>query len=204
MGGFLGIGGSSWKTDRKTELQGFSDLHNVFNFALPFAKSAAQTGANSTAAGTDAMSSSLGYWQKLLSGNRATAQQAVAPEANAAMSQADAQKRQLASSGTARGGGVNAVNQQRDTDTMAKVDNALFGARPQAATQVAKVGSDIAHTGLGQQSIGMDALRTGESTAANITDIARMSRNDSYKINQDMVGKVSTAIENALTQAFAT
>lgn len=204
MGGFLGLGGASWKTDRKTELQGFSDLHNVFNFALPFAKSATQTGANTTAAGTDAMSSSLGYWQKLLSGNRTTAQQAVAPEANAAMSQSDALKRQQASSGTARGGGVNAVNQQRDTDTMSKVDNALFGARPQAATQVASVGNSLARTGLGEQSIGMDALHTASSTGANITDLARMSRNDSYKINQDMVAKASTAIENALTQIFAT
>lgn len=203
MGGFLGIGGSSYKTDRKTELGGFSDLHNVFNFALPFAQSSAATGTATTKAGTDAMSSSLGYWQKLMSGNRTTMQQAVAPETNATLSGADAQKRQLAATGTARGGGVAGVEQQQKDATMAKVDNLLFGARPEAAKESSKIGGDLARVGTSQTSNAINALGLGEETAANITGIAAKSRVDSQAINQDMVGKVTNFIDQALTMAFA-
>src|SRR5271156_690770 len=101
MGGFLNIGNSSTKTDRATERQGFGDLSSVFNFGMPVAQSALG-GANN-------------YYQKLLTGNRATMEQAEAPEINAVQAGADAQKRQLASTGTARGGGTAAASQQRDT-----------------------------------------------------------------------------------------
>jgi hypothetical protein len=188
LGGFLGIGGSSAKTDRKTELKGFGQLDNVFNFALPSAKSSFGKGQESLGKAGD-------YWSKLLSGNRPAMEQAVAPETNAVRAGADASKRNLDASGTARGGGVSAVNQQRETDTMAKIDNLLFGVRPEAAKETAKIGA--AELATASNMLGM-----AENTAGTTTEEARLSRVDSQKINQAIVKQWTQAIEAAM-MAFA-
>ena len=124
---FGNIGGSSAKRDRSEQLDAYTDLRNVFNFSMPQAKAETAAGASDTGAASS-------YWKKLLSGDRPTAMQAIAPEASAATSANDAAKRQLSASGTARGGGATAVNQQRDQDVMGKVDQLLFGARGGAAS----------------------------------------------------------------------
>jgi len=164
-------------------------MKNVFNWALPQGEGAVAKGQEDTGKAGD-------YWSKILSGSRAAVSAAVAPETNAIRSGADARKRQLATSGTARGGGTNAINQQMDTDTASKVDNAIFGARPEAAKEVA---------GIGRTELGAGINLTGMAgeTATNLSDIAMKSRGQSYKINQDMVGKVAGAIENAMVAIFA-
>src|SRR6266446_4756935 len=131
MSGFLGnafslFSHSGAKTDRKKTLEGYGDLSNVFNFGIGSAK-------KEQAAGGDLLGQAGGYYSKLLSGDRAATMQAVAPVANAATSQADAAKRGLAESGTARGGGVNAASQQLDTQTRASIDTAVNQARVEAA-----------------------------------------------------------------------
>src|SRR5277367_3174221 len=155
MGGFLGIGNSAAKTDRSQERQGFGDLSSVFNFGLPQA--------------TSAIGAGLGYNEKLLTGNRATMEQAEAPEINAIHAGADAQKRQLAASGTARGGGTAATSQQRDTGTEAQIDNALMQARPAAAGAEANIGSN--------------ALSTSAGAGTNLTSLASNSRATSNALN---------------------
>src|SRR5271163_1359224 len=155
MGGFLNIGNSATKTDRSNELQGFGDLSSVFNFGMPTAQSALG-GANN-------------YFQKLLTGNRATMEQAEAPEINAVNTGSDAAKRQLAASGTARGGGVAATNQQRDTATRATADNLLMQARPAAAGAEAGIGESALGTSLG--------------AGTNLTSIASNSRATSNALN---------------------
>jgi hypothetical protein len=189
MGGFLGIGHSSAKTDRSIQLGAMQDMKNVFNYALPQAQTAQATGQESLGKAGD-------YWSKILSGSRPAMQQAVAPETNAVRAGADAQKRQLAAMGTARGGGTSAVSQQRDTDTMAKIDNLLFGARPEAAKETAKIGgAELADAS--------SMLGIGATTSTNLANIAMESRGQSQKINQEMVGKVTSAIDNAMMAIFA-
>lgn len=155
MAGFFNIGNSATKTDRSNELSGFGDLSSVFNFGMPVAQSATG-GANN-------------YYQKLLTGNRATMEQAEAPEINAIQAGSDAQKRQLATSGTARGGGVAAANQNRGTTTEAAVDNALMQARPAAAGAEAQIGAGALSTSLG--------------AGTNLTSIASGSRATSNALN---------------------
>src|SRR5208282_3437568 len=120
-------------TDRSFQLQGMKGLTNLFNWGIP--------------AGESATGSALGYWQNLMSGNRTARRAAVAPEINAATATSDASKRQLATSGTARGGGVNATNQTRSTDLMSKVDNLLFGVAPKAAGALGAMGTNTLNTG---------------------------------------------------------
>jgi hypothetical protein len=155
VGGFLNIGNSATKTDRSNELTGFGDLSSVFNFGMPTA--------------TSALGGANNYYQKLLTGNRATMEQAEAPEINAVQAGSDAQKRQLAASGTARGGGVAAANQTRGTTTEAAIDNALMQARPAAAS---------AETGIGE-----NALGTSLGAGTNLTSIASNSRALSNALN---------------------
>ncbi len=188
MGGFLGIGGSASKRDRAEQIRSFEELHNVFNFALPATKAA-------WGAGQEGLQQAGAYWQKLLSGNRPAMLQAVEPEASAVRAQSDAQKRQLAASGTARGGGVAAANQQRETNTMAEIDRMLFGVRPMAARETERIGSTELNAAL-------QALGIGETSAADLGTLALKSRKQSYEINQDMVAKASTAILNVLSSIF--
>lgn len=194
MGGFMGVGGSSAKTDRGTELKGFGDLANIFNFALPQAKTGAATGAATTAAGTGALGDSLDYWKKLMSGNRATMEQAVAPQTNAVQSQADAAKRNQAASGTARGGGTAGVNQQTNDKAMAQIDNMLFGAQTEGAEETAKVGGQLAQTGVAESAIANQTLSIGSQAAQNLTADAGASRMDSYKINKDTQQSIQNEI----------
>jgi hypothetical protein len=130
-------------------------LNNVFNFAMPTAQ--------------QSLGASSNYFNKLLTGSRATMEQAEAPEINAVQAGSDAQKRQLAANTTARGGGVAATNQQRDTSTQAAVDNLLMQARPQAAD---------AEAGIGES-----ALSTSMGTGTNLTSLASNSRATSNALN---------------------
>jgi len=138
VGGLFGIGGSSSKTDRSTTLKGYGALENVFNYAIPSGEAATDT--------------SSAYFSKLLSGDRATAMQAIAPEANAAVAGSDAQKRQQSAMGTARGGGTAGGNQTRQQDVMAQIDNMLFGARSGAAGKLGAMGGQLLSTGGGAAS----------------------------------------------------
>lgn len=199
MGGFLGIGGSSQKTDRKTQLTGFGDLQNLFNFGLDTAKGFLSTGKGDVASGKDALSTSLDYFKKLASGDRAVQAAAIAPETNAALSQQDAARKQRATTGTARGGGGAAAEQTSQDQTMAEIDNFLFGARPAAASKVGDIGGQFAQIGLGEQGLGLGFSNLSEKSASDMTSEAGTSRKTSYEINQDTVGKVTDAIDGILT-----
>jgi hypothetical protein len=165
MSGFLGIGGST-KTDRKETLQGYGDLGNIFNFGISTAKQGIGAAQN--------------YFGKLLSGNRTVAQQAIAPEVNQVNAASDASKRQLATSGTARGGGTAPENQTRQTDVMGQIDNLLFGAQQGAAK--------------GEAQTGEAGLRAGGQAGQDLTADAIKSRQLSYEINSDVAKKVANAV----------
>jgi hypothetical protein len=196
---FGNVGGSSAKTDRSNQLTAFSDLKNVFNWALPFGQQQARTGQATTAAGVQDLGKAGGYFGKLASGDRPTALEAVAPQTNAALAQSDAEKRQLAASGTGRGGGVAGVNQQRDTDLMAKIDNMLFGARTAGAGGLAKVGEAESGVGLGETGQGIQAGSLASSSAGELGREALYSRGQSEQIHQKHVDQLAQSFEDLLS-----
>jgi hypothetical protein len=183
VGGFLGLGGSSYKTDRSMELAGFKDLSNIFNYGM-------QQGGQAIGAGQQNLGAAGNYYQQLLSGNRSAVSAAVAPETNAIRSATDASKRQIATSGSARGGGVNSTNQQVNDKSTAAVDNAIFAARPAAAQGATQVGGT-------ELNAGTNLIGEAANSGANLTDLAEKARGQDYKINQDMVGKVTNFIQEA-------
>lgn len=170
MGGFLNIGGSARKTDRRTQLGGYGALENIFNFAIP--------------AGKEAVGTSLDYWRNLLSGNRAKALQAVAPEVAGATAREDAARRARGAMGTERSGGRAGEEQKSKSGFMARIDNLLFGLRPAAAKEMGSAGAGL--------------LSTGETAATNLTGIASQSRALSEDINMQTQRNVVNAIEGIM------
>jgi hypothetical protein len=129
LSGFLGIGG----VNSKQQNASIGNLQNLFNFGL-------NTGQAGTSAGGANLGTAGSYYSNMLSGSRPAVLQAMAPETNTIQARADAQRRQLAATGTARGGGTAGTNQQQQTDVNAAIDNALFAARPAAAKGLTDVG----------------------------------------------------------------
>jgi hypothetical protein len=187
-------GGGSSKTDRTNTLQGFTNSKNLFNFALPSAEAGAKTGAATTAAGTNAMGSSLDYFKTLMSGNRAATQQAIAPVANQQASAADASRKQLDASGTARGGGVASTNADAKTKQMASIDNLLFGAQTEGAKGTADTSKALAATGTAESSTAAQLLGVGENANANLTANSIDARKNDQAQNADTLANTSDAL----------
>jgi hypothetical protein len=196
------LGGSSANTDRSNQLTAFSDLKNVYNWALPFGQSQARTGQATTAAGTQNLGQAGSYFGKLASGDRSTALQAVAPASNAALAQSDAEKAQLGNMGTARGGGAIGVNQARDTDLMGKIDNMLFGARTAGAQGEAGVGQAQAGIGLGETGQGLQGAGLASGTASELGREALASRGLSNEMHRQAVGDYSNAFGSLIGGLF--
>lgn len=193
MGGIIGgigklFGGSSAKTDRRETLNSYGELNNLYNYGV-------NQGERAQAQGQDLTGQAGAYFTKLLSGNRPAALQAISPVANSATAQADAQKRQIAQSGTARGGGVNEVGQSIDTNRQAAVDNALNQATAGAAGGAAGVGG----TELADAS---RLLGLGETAAADTLHGSIESRPYSYGIHNDTAANAGAFTTQVLSDLF--
>ena len=183
MGGFMGIGGSGAKTDRSWQSSAAGGLKNLFNWGM-------STGTAATSAGLGDLSSAGGFFKQLMSGNRAATNAAMAPQISTANAQADAQRRQQEASGTARGGGTAAVNQQQQSSKLAQIQNMLFGARTGGASELAKVGSAEAGTGVAASNIAGNAA---SSLFSNATDARKQDLAQQQEIGQS-IGQMAAAL----------
>ena len=207
MGGLVSTLGdlfspSSANTDRQTQLKGFGDLSNVFNYGFNTGKTNAATGLNAQQAGLQQLAAPANYYQKLLTGNRAAAMSAVAPTVNAINSQTDAQARQASTMGTARGGGVNAGNQQVDTAKQGAVENAITGAREGAASGATGVAGATAGIGSSIASQALQLLGLGEHAATSMTSLAGDSRATSNALHRQKAQDAQTFANQIAQLAF--
>lgn len=197
MGGWLGIGGSGVKTDRKQQLTGYGDLNNIFNFGMTSGRGEIGAGNQTEAKALEDVGPSSDYYKKLLSGNRTATLQAVAPTVNAANAQEDAAKRGLATSGTARGGGSTSAVESMDTAKQATIDNAITATKPTAAEGELGVAKTEAGVGATQLTAAMNLLGLGSNAATNLTDISSKSRELSNQLNlqtQEQAGQLAGAL----------
>jgi hypothetical protein len=190
--------GSGAKTDRKNQLAGFGDLNNVFNFALPNAEAGYTAGQATQKDALSQLSSPAKYYSDLLSGNRQQTLSAVAPTVNAANAGADAQKKQIANSGTARGGGVNAVGQQIDTNKNAAVDTAVNQAKQGAAAGATQVAGATSKVGDSQLSAALNLLGIGTGAAKSLTSLAGDSRAESNDLHNQNANNAATTVSTLL------
>ena len=117
--------------------------------------------------GMDATGRALDYNLALLSGDKAARDAAIAPEVNAASAQAATARRQLASQGTARGGGTNALTlAAEDIPTKTTVD-ALTALQPGAASSLGSLGSNL--VGVGEHAATAEAGNALQQRQQNIS-----------------------------------
>lgn len=209
MGGYLGFGGSGYNTDRREQLKGYGDLSNVFNFGFNQGKSNLSTGVNAEKQGLEELGGPEAYYQKLLTGNRASAMSAVAPTVNAINSQTDAATRQASAMGTARGGGANAPQQQIDTTKQAAVESAITGARSGAAQGESAVAGETAQIGSSLSQQALHLLGLAGTAAQDLTQDASASRSVSDEHNKmitqqykDLIASAYGAYGDKLTGLF--
>jgi hypothetical protein len=193
MGGLVSeagtlFGGSAAKTDRKNQLAGFGDLSNLFNFGF-------SSGTSETNQSQGLLGQAGGYYSSLLNGNRSATLGAVAPTVNAANATTDAAKRGIATSGTARGGGVNATGQTLDDSKRANIDTAVNSAKAGAAGGATAVGGTMA-------SQASNLLGMGETSASNLTSLAGSSRSESNALRQQKV-TATADMTNTVIDAIA-
>jgi hypothetical protein len=150
----FGVGDKSVKTDRSNQLAAWGNLKNI---------------ATTTAGeGGDATGQALKYFTSILNGSPTAVQGAVAPTTNAVAAQQAAQNRDIVATGTSRGGGTNAAQQQTGDAAAAAVQAAINSAAPNAAPQIAQLGSTL--TG---QSIGASGTLGAQAGQAKTEDQIR-------------------------------
>lgn len=189
---------SSAKTDRGNQLAGVQAGWNVFNSGMPLSNTQAKAGQDTTQTGLSNLDTAGGYWKDILSGNRTATMTAAAPAVNAEMAQADAARREQATMGTSRGGGVAAANQQAQSAGRAAIDNDIFNTRPVAAQAVQSIGT--AQTQVGNQQLvqSLQALGLSAEQAKEIIDSSMQSRATSLQANP-LHAIPSALISGALT-----
>ena len=195
---FNNVGGSSAKRDRSDYLNANQRLSNVFNNAFGFGQTMENAGRTAIGQGQQDLGTSGNYFRQLMA-NRGTAMRALAPQINAANEQGDAQRRQEAALGTARGGGTAGFNQDAAARRTAQINNMLFGAQTGAAGELGNIGRTEAGVGLGETGQGLGAESLASNTAAEQGGLALKSREASEQIHQQHVQQLTNAFMDILS-----
>lgn len=146
----FGIGGSASKTDRKHELDAWGTLTDLSHYG-------AGEGKKNTGAAGD-------YWQSILSGDQKKIAQAIAPNTAVIQGQAQQRKNQLAEFGN-RSGGTNASSQMIDTEADKAVQDLINTLIPQAATNLANLGTQ--ELSIGENAAGTLGQQTEQARQAD-------------------------------------
>jgi Sec-independent protein translocase protein TatA len=166
MAGLFGIGGSAAKTDRSQQLTSWNDLQSLFN-------TGSRVGTNQISQGSKGLSDALGYFKKLMSGDRSQMASVLAPQISTISGQAT-QAKQNASTFGNRSGGTNAAIQASETSATQAVQQLFEMLGPEAAQAVASISGTI--EGAGQNLLdlaGNSAAEVGkQSSDSRQTDVA--------------------------------
>ncbi len=196
---FNNVGGNSAKRDRSDYLNSQERMGNVFNQAFGFGQGLEKQGQATTGQGVQDLGASGNFFRRLMSGNRAATTEAMAPQINAVEAQGDAQRRQQAALGTARGGGLAGTNQQAQNQRMAQIDNMLFGAQTGAAKEVGDIGRTEAGVGLGETGQGIGTVAGAGNLAATAGEMSTKSRELSNQMHRQSVQDLSNSFEDLLS-----
>lgn len=190
MGGFLGIGGSSAKTDRATQLAAQQGNWNIFNWALPQGEAGQTSGLKALEASEAPLSQAQQYFSSLLSGGRQQTAQNAAPAIDAALGQETLTRDQAEAFGTSRVGGTAALNREASQNTQSTIDqiinqNLVAGQAAGAAglEQVSAQQESIANSQLANS---LSLLGLSQSSINAIMTNATESRSESFSENQAM------------------
>lgn len=188
MGGFLGIGGSSAKTDRGNQLAATQGAWNIFNYGLPAGQAAESSGTSKLNQAFSGLGVPAATFDKLLTAGRTDTAQSSAPAVNAVVNQQDAATRQEATQGTGRTGGTAEFNRGAAAKTAGTADTILNQAQQanktagaEGLTKIAGVEGGLAGTQLNDA---LSLLGLGSNADANILSNATQSRQVSLQQQQ--------------------
>jgi len=180
--GLFGIGGSGAKTSRKNELGAWGNLNSIGGWATP-------SGENQITAGSKNLNTASDFWNTLLSGDKTKIGQVLAPEISTITGQTQQQIDSNAEFGN-RSGGTNATLNTLQTTKNSEIQNLIDSLLPQAATQVAQIGT-------AQEGAGLGVLGTGESAFSTVgaqsTDILPTQ----YKMQQQIQSAIISSLIDA-------
>lgn len=187
MGGFLGVGGSSAKTDRATQLSGQSGLWNIYSQGLGLSTADSASGTADLSTAKSNLGTAGQYWQNLLTAGRTQTAQTSAPAINAAIAQGTTARNAGGTFGTGRTGGTASLNREAGTATGSNIDNIinqnLVGGRTQGAQGVQSVAGEQATIGTSEMGQALQALGLSAESVSAIMGNASDSRKTSYEIN---------------------
>lgn len=188
MGGFLGIGGSSQKTDRGAQLGARQGAWNVFNWALPEAQQLEGTAKTDLGTAKTDVGTARDYWKSLLTRGRTETAAAAAPATTAALEQSDAARLEASTMGTQRTGGAAAGQREAGATTQKNIDDiinqTLQSGRTQGAQGVQAAGAIEGQLATNEMSQALSALGLSADVVNSIMTNATQSRGISNQINQ--------------------
>lgn len=180
------IGGSSNKTDRSKQFEGWGDLASVFNWANPFGQKTAQQGVNDLNKAGD-------FYGSILSGDRAKIGQVLSPEISNIQGQVSQHNKTLSEFGN-RSGGTNAGIQAGETAGSTEIQQLINSLLPASASGLTQVGSTLG-------GLGLSAVNMGENAAATISGQAGADRPLAEK-EQEEKGKAELQLLLAVMGGF--
>lgn len=146
------IGGSSNKTDRRTQFEGWSDLRKVFDWANPFGQKTAEQGVGDLNTAGD-------FYKSILGGDRAKIGQVLAPEISNIQGQVSQHNKTLSEFGN-RSGGTNAGMQAGETAGSTQIQQLIDSLLPASASGLTQVGSTLGGLGLSAVNMASNAGAT--------------------------------------------
>ena len=186
MGGFMGIGGSSAKTDRNQTLGDYGKLNSVFSQGMAIGNQQEQSGQGMVQNAQSTLQPAETYYRKLLSAGRTDTAAEAAPAVQGALAQSDAAKREAATMGTSRSGGTAAAERESGSKTGATIDSIinenLMGGKKVGAEGLTGVAKDKAVMGNMTLANAMQALGLGAGASESTLAASIGSRMDSAQL----------------------
>ncbi len=184
MGGILGIGGSSQKTDRANQLQQVQNETNLFNYGIAGGEQAQATGQAD-------LGDASQYFKSLLTAGRTDTAARAAPAINSTLAQKDAAERNAAATGTARTGGAAAQQAEAGTKAGSEIDNIinanLIGGQKEGA-------AGLANAGTAELSNSLGLLGTAGQATSNVLNSSIQSR----QIDPNPAGSIGSLLGQLL------
>jgi hypothetical protein len=203
MGGFLGIGGSSAKTDRGQNLGATQGSWNLFSQGLGLGTAESGAGLNTLNQAKSELQPATDYWKSLLTAGRTQTAQNAAPAIDAALAQKDALERARAQFGTGRSGGTVASDAEASTATSGTIDDIInktqVAGREAGAEGLAKTAGLTAS--MGGQELAFALSNLGLSQTA-IEDIMKNSSTN-YQFDTAQAQQTGAAMGQAAGQLVA-
>lgn len=187
MGGFLGIGNSSAKTDRANQLSATQGQWNVFNQGMAMGTASENAGTGTLSQASSTLAPAQQYYQNLMTAGRTQTAANAAPAVNATLAGADATRNAEGTFGTGRSGGTVAANRTAATGTQGNIDNIinqnLVSGKATGAQGLQGVAGQQTAIGSTELQNAMQAMGLSSSAIGDMAKTSMESRGLSFDIN---------------------